>query len=193
MAKMHMQFRNFRDGLVRETGGFLDAYPWKGSEKEQVTALTEWCKMAADVYHFMAPVVRVDGPNEDEEDLRPDVRFDINEHAIVLNKPRVLQTFHGFRVAMQNSLPFYDPTFRHIDFTESASTNEEILMWDAQAWACSLYYMTDQRRFRRIVRQGAVWGVEERDLMANPPPDHRMTRAERRAAEASEPGETNDE
>ena len=181
MAKMHMQFKNFRDGLVRETGAFLQSYPWRGPEEKQVEALSAWAKMAADVYKFMPPIVRVDGPNEgfDDEDLLPDVLFDIPEHAIVLNKPRVLQTFYGFRLAMQNSLPYYERTFQHLQWTDSASTNEEMLMWDAQAWACSLYYMVSPKRFRKLVRMKAVWGVDERDLMLRPPPLRRMTRAER--------------
>jgi hypothetical protein len=73
---------------------------------------------------------------------------------IILVKYSVVSLFHQFRHHM----------VAHMD-AEQHDKEVAPPREDAQAWACSLFYRTDKRKFRRAVRKHRVAGVYPPDLL----------------------------
>lgn len=71
---------------------------------------------------------------------------------IELHKPSMISLFHNFRHHMQVNSEFTYETDEHEG-------------QDAQAWACSLYYVVAPKRFRKAVRSDAIVGVGPNDLL----------------------------
>ena len=71
---------------------------------------------------------------------------------IELHKPSMISLFHNFRHHLQ----------AHSEFKYESSEHEG---QDAQAWACSLYYVCNPQQFRKAVRRDFIAGVGPSDLL----------------------------
>lgn len=82
-----------------------------------------------------------------------DVGWYVNEGAgqIHLVRFSAISLFHQFR--------------HHMEANASPSWSHERHGSDAQAWSCSLFYLTDKKLFRKWVRRGRIAGVEPQDLL----------------------------
>jgi hypothetical protein len=156
MARLHLKFKKDSfDPRLRELTDrfFLERRRARIKKTHAQSILFDtWLHGACMVHELPLPSLIMDPKAPTPSGFMTNVGYyDAENMTIVLRKWSAISLFHQFRHHMQR---FATETWDH-----------ETDGRDAQQWACSLFYQTDKRRFRRWVRRGRVAGVTEQDLL----------------------------
>lgn len=148
--RLHLAYKNVHKGAIRAADKLFESDPWSGTPGEGLARMQEFLNDVSDAYGVPRPSLI----------LRPAAQlgwrggmYDREDTTITVTSISVLMVFHQFRHHLQ--------FLGRVDLGER--THPE---FDAQGWACSLYYKSDPGAFRRLVYEGAVWGMEAEDLEA---------------------------
>jgi hypothetical protein len=155
VARLHIKYREgaFDERLLELTRRFIEVRPWRGSYSERIRKFDIWLHGANLVYGMPQVALHVSPKMAPHGVGRYVAATDEAPAMICLAKFSVISLFHQFRHHMQANAQ-----------AGAYDTDEEGAQ-DAQAWACSLYYVTDTKRYRKAVRKGRVAGVKPNDLL----------------------------
>lgn len=150
MARLHIRFRedDIDPRLLELTARFFQARPWLGDDLIKHRKFETWLHGACTLYR-LPPVtlsvmpIQQKGPTYGE--------YDADGPGILLRRFSVISLFHQFR--------------HHMQANSTDEWNHDNDGADAQAWACSLFYIIRPKKFRRWVRRGRVAGVYPPDLL----------------------------
>jgi len=148
MARLHRKYKHeaFDPRIRALTLQFVKMRPWDRPDAETERLFRTWVHGACTVYQIPEPeLVRIPVTVPSAEPTWGAYR----ENTIFLRRWSMISLFHQFRHHMQEHAEEHDRT----DDPE-----------DAQAWACSLFYVVAPRRFRRMARAGRIVGVSAEDL-----------------------------
>lgn len=156
MAKLHIQYREdaINPRIVELTRRFIQNRPWRGGRERKLRMFDTWLHGACIVYgipHIKLVVAPKPVPRQVGKYVEA---TDTDLAVVVLNRFSVISLFHQFRHHMQAH-----------SVADQVYKNDEQQATDAQAWACSLFYIVDTKRYRRAVRKGRVSGVQPADLL----------------------------
>lgn len=144
MARLHMKFKSIHAGARKAATVLFDSKPWSGTDEDKQTKFERFLSEASAVYGLPQPSLSVVEDSEVVGLVAPNM--------IVLNKYSVTSLFNAFRQHMQYM---------------GAVQQQFLDRRDAQAWACSLFYCVRPILFRKRVREGRIWGVNESDLLTS--------------------------
>lgn len=144
MARLHMQFKNVHKATRRAAKTLFDSKPWQGSDEDKQSKFERFLREAAAVYGVPQPSLSIVTGSE--------VVGLVSPNTIVLDKYSVTSLFNAFR--------------QHMQYTGAVDV-EFLDRRDAQAWACSLFYMIRPILFRKRVREGRIMGVTPNDLLTS--------------------------
>lgn len=138
----------FPDSILVLTKRFMEMHPSR--RDTPISVFNIWAHGAALAFEVPeVDVMYVPHPAGIGE-YKPETQMGIA--TIRLHKPSMISLFHNFRHHMQANSEF------NYDSPEHEGQ-------DAQAWACSLYYVCNKTKFRKAVRKGMIAGVSPADLL----------------------------
>lgn len=155
MARLHIKYREdaLDSRIVELTKRFIEVRPWKGDYATRIRKFDIWLHGANTVYGMPQVALHV-SPKMAPHGVGRYVAADNGAPAMIcLAKFSIISLFHQFRHHMQANAQ-----------AGAYDTDQEEAQ-DAQAWACSLYYVVDAKRYRNAVRKGRVAGVKPADLL----------------------------
>lgn len=158
MARLHLKFtEDAFDGRILElTQRFFQQRShigWKADDYLKGRLFDTWLHGACIVYGLPFPALDMNPKARPPHGMMIDVGWYDAEGVgtIHLKKFSAISLFHQFRHHMQ----------AHTGSNWSHDQHGQ----DAQEWACSLFYRTDKKLFRKWVRRGRIAGVHESDLL----------------------------
>jgi hypothetical protein len=157
MARLHIKFRedDIDPRIIELTTRLCELKPWAGPDDLKMVRYEIWLHGACMVYGI-PEVTLVMQDQHTRRDIPTYGEYKKSEGGmqavIILRKYSLISLFHQFRHHMQASV---DEAWEHMNSDKN----------DAQAWACSLFYIVKPNRFRAMVRKGRVAGVKPEDLL----------------------------
>lgn len=153
MTRLHLQYREeaFDRRIIELTKRFISLNPWH--RKADHNRLFDAWLHGANIVYGLPEVLLTQQPTESGVGMYNPAEDGAGWPIITLHKWSLVSLFHQYRHHMQAN----SQTTPYADEAEQAT--------DAQAWACSLFYVCDPKRFRRMVRLGRIAGVHPKDLL----------------------------